>query len=142
MITYKELLSTPEYWTTRIQLELFTLMEQYMQTHQLSRTELAHQLGVSKGYISQVLNGDFDHRLSKLVELSMAIGMVPQIKYIPTDKLFDKESTIGININNIPVPNNSFSDQAMVFDDETKLHFSKICDQDFVYKTNFKLNAA
>ena len=70
------------------------MIERYMKNNNLSRTELAHKLGVSKGYISQVLNGDFDHRLSKLVELSMAVGMVPQISYIPMDKVFSDSNTV------------------------------------------------
>jgi len=76
-----ELLQSPEYWTTKIQLELFSQMEDYMKENNLNRTQLAEKLGVTKGYISQVLNGDFDHRVSKLVELSLAIGVIPQIYF-------------------------------------------------------------
>lgn len=103
MISYKELLTTPEYWITRIQLDLYNMMENYMKSNKLSRVDLANKLGVTRGYVSQVLNGDFDHRLSKLVELSMAIGMVPQISYISIDKVFAPETqaelTFGI-VNN------------------------------------------
>ena len=94
MITYNELLKTPEYWITKIQLDLYTMMNKYMESNNLSRTDLAKKLGVTKGYISQVLNGDFDHRLSKLVELSMSVGMVPQINFIPVDKVFVKETKV------------------------------------------------
>ena len=76
-----ELLQSPEYWTTKIQLELFSQMEDYMKENNLNRTQLAKELGVTKGYISQVLNGDFDHRVSKMVELSLAIGVIPQIYF-------------------------------------------------------------
>ncbi len=47
----------------------------------MNRSELAKKLGVTKGYISQVLNGDSDHRISKMVELSLAIGVVPDIRF-------------------------------------------------------------
>src|SRR5690606_38474604 len=36
---------------------------------------------VSKSYLSQVLNGNFDHKLSKLIELSLAIDKIPMIKF-------------------------------------------------------------
>lgn len=107
MIAYKELLTTPEYWTTRIQLGLYNMLENYMESNNLSRVDLANRLGVTKGYVSQVLNGDFDHRLSKLVELSMAIGMVPQISYVPMDKVFAPETQAELTfdiINNNKTP--------------------------------------
>ncbi len=69
------------YWTAKIQLDLFRILEMYMEENGLSRTQLARKLGVSKGYITQVLNGDFDHRLSKLVGLSLAVGKVPDITF-------------------------------------------------------------
>lgn len=48
----------------------------------MNRTQLADKLGVSKGYISQVLKGDFDHKISKLVELSLASGKVPLVNFL------------------------------------------------------------
>ena len=81
-ITEKELRSTPEYWTTRIQLDLYNHLQNYMTENGLNRTQLAQKLGVTKGYVTKILNGDFDHRLSKLVELSLAIGFIPKIDFI------------------------------------------------------------
>ncbi len=92
MITYNELLTTPDYWVTKIQLDLSSMINKYMETNKMSRTDLANKLGVTPKYISLILNGNFDNRLSKLVELSMAIGMVPQIKYVPMEKLNKKNT--------------------------------------------------
>ncbi|MCD7914072.1 MAG: helix-turn-helix domain-containing protein [Tannerellaceae bacterium] len=83
---HEELIKTPEYWTTKIQLELFEKVEQYMEDNRINRTELAKRLGVSKGYISQVLNGDFDYRISKLVELALFIGYYPHITFEKQDE--------------------------------------------------------
>lgn len=93
MITNDELLETPEYWTTRIQLDLYSHIQEYMRMNGLSRTQLAQKLGVTKGYITQVLNGDFDHRLSKLVELSLAVGLVPKIEFVPIDNIPEEKNT-------------------------------------------------
>ena len=90
MIKYNELVGKPEYWTTIMQLDLFSHVEKYMKEDGVSRTELAKRLGVTKGYISQVLNGDYDHRLSKFVELAMAVGVVPQVTYIPKERVFQQ----------------------------------------------------
>ena len=88
----KQLLNSKEYWLSKIQLDLFNQVFNYLENNNMNRSELAKKLGVTKGYISQVLNGDSDHRISKIVELSLAIGVVPDIgfknldEYIEADK--------------------------------------------------------
>ncbi|MCF8234039.1 MAG: helix-turn-helix transcriptional regulator [Bacteroidales bacterium] len=76
-----DLLKNKGYWTSKIQLKLFKEIDDYMKENNLNRTQLAKKLGVSKGYITQVLNGDFNHSVSKLVELSLAIGKIPEFKF-------------------------------------------------------------
>lgn len=95
MITNDELLETPEYWTTRIQLELYAHLQDYMKENGLNRTQLAQKLGVTKGYITQVLNGDFDHRLSKLVELSLSVGLIPKMEFVPKMDFFDERTKVA-----------------------------------------------
>ena len=53
-----------------------------MKENNLNRTELAQKLGVTKGYVSQVLNGDFDHKISKLVELAISSGKAPLMRFV------------------------------------------------------------
>lgn len=77
MKSYKELLKTDTYWITKIQNDLYNAVEDYLKENKMTRKAFAEQLGVSKGYISQVLNGDFNHKLPKLVELAIAIGKAP-----------------------------------------------------------------
>jgi transcriptional regulator with XRE-family HTH domain len=92
---YQDLIKTPEYWTTKIQLDLFTKVEEYMKNKGINRTQLAKELNVSKGYITQILNGDFDHRISKLVELAIAIGYYPNIQFKKdTDETLDKQRVL------------------------------------------------
>lgn len=71
------------YWIQLIQLELFDCVKQYLDDNNMSRKEFADKLGVSKGYVSQILNGDFDHKLSKLTELALACDLVPKIEFVP-----------------------------------------------------------
>ena len=79
----KEILSSPEYWIAKIQMDLYNCAEEFMADNNMNRTQLAQHLGVSKSYISQLLNGDFDHKLSKLVELAIAFGVVPKVEFQP-----------------------------------------------------------
>ena len=78
-----ELLRNPGYWTQDIQLDLYEAVNRYLKENKMTRTQFAEKLGVSKGYVSQVLNGDFDHKLSKLVELALACELVPVFTFIP-----------------------------------------------------------
>ena len=80
MFTKEELAKMPEYWMENIQNELYLALKTYMKEHKLNQTELAEKLGFTKGYISQVLHGNFNHSLNKFVELSIAIDKAPNIK--------------------------------------------------------------
>ncbi len=95
-MTREELLRSPEYWTTKLQLELYARIEEYMVENKINRTELAKRLGVSKGYVTQILNGDYDHRLSKLVEIALKIDYVPRIIYEPFDTVIANNGSYNI----------------------------------------------
>lgn len=88
----KEVLKNPEYWTAKTQIELYNQAKRFMEKSGRNQTQLADYLGVSKGYVSQLLNGDYDHRLSKFFELSLAFGVIPQIVFTPIEN-YIKEDT-------------------------------------------------
>jgi transcriptional regulator with XRE-family HTH domain len=81
MKKFEELIETSEYWLETIQNELYQHVFNYMEKEKINQTQLAKKLGVTKGYLSQVLNGHFNHRLEKLIELSLAIGIVPDMEF-------------------------------------------------------------
>ena len=112
-----------------------------MQNNHLSRSDLARELGVTKGYISQVLNGDFDHRLSKLVKLSLAVGMVPQISYIPLDKVFSDSNTVASEMSIVEKKDTPISAQMNTFPKSSEPVFSKM-ETSFPLMTNPSLTGA
>lgn len=93
----KELLKSKEYWFTEIQLNLFNLIDEYRKKHKLNQTQLAEKLGVTKGYISQILNGNFDHKVSKLVELALAFDKVPFLEYKDLEKVIIEDELDSLN---------------------------------------------
>ena len=95
----EELLHSPEYWTTKIQMELYRQMESFMKEKHLNKSQLAEFLGCSKGYVSQLLSGDYDHKLSKFVALSLAINKIPKIVFT------DSEEYIKVDQQNFYVRN-------------------------------------
>lgn len=80
-MTRNEILRDPAYWAQHIQIKLFDAVLSYMDRNNLNRSQLAQKLGVSKGYVSQLFNGDCDHKLSKLVSIALACEMVPDLRF-------------------------------------------------------------
>jgi len=73
----EDILKRPAYWFEHEQNELYRQVTEYMERECINRTELSKRLNVSKGYVSQILNGNFNYTLKKLIELCLAIGIVP-----------------------------------------------------------------
>ncbi len=94
-MTRKELIKSQEYWMAQIQLNLFELIENYRKKNNLNKVQLAAHLGVTKSYITQILNGDFDHKVSKLVELSLAFGKAPILQFVDFEKYIAKDGLIS-----------------------------------------------
>lgn len=93
-ITREELINSKEYWIADIQMKLFAEVEAFMKARGMNRTQFADYLGCSKGYVTQLLSGDYDNKLSKLVELSLAIGKVPELNLIEIDTFANNEEKV------------------------------------------------
>lgn len=91
MLSRKEILTSPEYWFEEAQNELYRQVIDFMEKEKLNQKELAEKLGVSKGYVSQILKGEFNYTLKKLIELSMAVGKVPVIEYKDINELIQED---------------------------------------------------
>ena len=76
-----DLINSPEYWLVKIQTDLYNHVRQYLEQNNITQTEFASKLGVTKGYISQIMNGNFNHSLAKLIEISLAIGKFPVLSF-------------------------------------------------------------
>jgi transcriptional regulator with XRE-family HTH domain len=91
MLETEKLIQTSEYWMETIQNELYRQVKKYMDEKGINQTELAKELNVTKGYVSQVLNGNFNYTLNKLIDLSLAIGVVPDIEFKSFDEYLKSE---------------------------------------------------
>ena len=85
-MTREEIFKSPAYWTAGLQMELYRQITAFMENRHMNKTQLAEYLGCTKGYVTQLLNGDFDHKLSKFVELSLAINKIPEITFSDVDE--------------------------------------------------------
>ena len=92
-IDRNELLSSKEYWMVNMQSDLIQEMESFMTANNMNRAQLAEYLGYSRGYITQLMSGSFDSKISKIVELSLAIGLVPEIRFSPIPLTASEQTT-------------------------------------------------
>lgn len=106
MKSREELMRSRGYWIAQIQMELFQQVDEYMKKNNLNRTQLAEKLGVTKGYISQVLNGEFNHRIATLVDLALVIGKAPKIEYEDLGQVVPNKKKVktGLPVDNKAVP--------------------------------------
>jgi transcriptional regulator with XRE-family HTH domain len=92
MLKREDLVTKPEYWLETIQNEIFRQVTAYLKDNKITQSQFAEQLGVSKGYVSQVMKGEFNYTLKKLIELSLAIGKAPVIGFKPLDEIIQTKS--------------------------------------------------
>jgi transcriptional regulator with XRE-family HTH domain len=92
MITREELLKSPEYWFENAQNDLYGQVVEYMEKERINQNQLAGRLGVTKGYVSQILKGEFNYTLKKLIEISLAIGKVPRIEYQSVEEIIQDDN--------------------------------------------------
>jgi transcriptional regulator with XRE-family HTH domain len=93
MITKEELMKTEEFWFETIQNDLYRKVSEYIKKEDINQTQFAEKLGVSKGYISQILNGNFNATLKKLIELSLAVDKAPVFDFKDLDE-YIKEASV------------------------------------------------
>jgi len=92
MFKREELENRPEYWLETIQNEIFRQVTAYLKDNNLTQNQFAEQLGVSKGYVSQIMKGEFNYTLKKLIELSLAVGKTPIIVFKPLTEIITADS--------------------------------------------------
>ncbi|MCF2495463.1 helix-turn-helix domain-containing protein [Dyadobacter chenhuakuii] len=96
MVTGKDLVNNPDYWLTKTQIEVFNLLNTYMQEHHLTQKQVAEKLKVSPSYVSQILNGNFNFTISKLIELALLVGKAPVIQFITVEETFKADQNTQI----------------------------------------------
>lgn len=87
----EELIRSNEFWLIQIQNKVFNLINNYRKEKKVNQTQIAAHLGVTKGYVSQILNGDYDHKISKLVNLSLSFGKAPVLSFVDLEVYINED---------------------------------------------------
>lgn len=91
VLTREMLLRSEIFWMELIRNQIFNEVHSYMTENNLTRQELANRLGYSKGYVSQILNGNSNLSFQKLTELALAINKVPYLYLKDIDEVLEKD---------------------------------------------------
>ncbi|HEY5744626.1 MAG TPA: helix-turn-helix transcriptional regulator [Chryseolinea sp.] len=91
MISRHKLFKHPDYLLSKYQAEVYRQLQQYMDGHGLTQKEIAKHLGVSSSYVNQILKGNFNFTLKKLIELSLMMGKVPTLEFVNIDDYLARE---------------------------------------------------
>ena len=103
MLKREELVSKPEYWLETIQNEIFRQVTAYLKDNNMTQNQLAAQLGVTKGNVSQIMKGEFNYTLKKLIELSLAVGKAPVINFMPLAEIVAAEKEKVSSVETLPL---------------------------------------
>jgi transcriptional regulator with XRE-family HTH domain len=112
MISKHKLFKHPDYLLSKYQAEVYRQLRQYMDDHGFTQKEVAKHLGVSGSYVNQILKGNFNFTLKKLIELSLMMGKIPTLEFMNIDDYLAREegqdskrvSSKGVKEKRIAVP--------------------------------------
>jgi transcriptional regulator with XRE-family HTH domain len=112
MLSHEELLEHPNYLLTTYQLEIYRQLDKYMKSNNLKGKDVAKKLNVSRSYVSQILSGEFNFTLKKLVELGLMMNKVPYLEFIDPSEYWrrEKEGTKQTTYITVSSPKVMFSD--------------------------------
>nr|WP_295932581.1 helix-turn-helix transcriptional regulator [uncultured Dyadobacter sp.] len=92
MTNREEIISGSTYWLTKVQIQVFNLLNTYMEENNLTQKQVAEKLNVSPSYVSQILNGNFNFTISKLIELALLVGKAPIIQFETIEEILKAET--------------------------------------------------
>ncbi len=128
MKSLEEKLQSPTYHYTKLQNRLYSEIQNFLlNSDSMNQTKLAEKLGVTKGYVSQIMNNGADHKLSKFIKLSLAIGKIPNIEFVDYHEYYqhemqNREARIPLDL------------------DEMEKHFCKLDSINKIEKENHSIN--
>lgn len=77
----KELLRSTKCILQGIQLSLHDIVQREKEMRLLTDLQLAKQLNISQQRLKQIHNGEFNGKLSQLIEIALKLGYTPEIKF-------------------------------------------------------------
>lgn len=80
-MTREEIIKTPEYHLAGLQVSVYNMLEREKSIKNLTNLQLANQLNISVTRVRQILDGDYDGKVSQLIEIALKLGYTPEFKF-------------------------------------------------------------
>lgn len=80
-MTREELLKTTEYHLAGLQMSVCTMLEREKDVKNLTNLQLAKHLNISVTRVKQILAGDYDGKVSCLIDIALKLGYTPEFKF-------------------------------------------------------------
>lgn len=77
----------PDYILEGVILDVTEQIVAAMQEQEISRSELAKRMGVSRAYITKLLRGEGNTTLRTLVRIALALGLRPQVSFVEPEPM-------------------------------------------------------
>lgn len=74
-----EILQSPDYNLARLQIHISEIAKEFMESQNMSKTELADYLGCSDNTVKQILSGDFNGTIDELYNIMASLRKIPII---------------------------------------------------------------
>src|SRR5258706_15850150 len=91
MTSKEKRLKYSNYLLTKYQNEIYRQLVAFMKANNRNQGDVAKKLGVSNAYVSQILNGNFNFTLKKLIELGLMIGKAPALEFIDFNEFWIRQ---------------------------------------------------
>jgi hypothetical protein len=90
-MTRKELVLCREYVLAEMQVKLHNLFEGYLDGIGLKRRDLAGNLNITDRQVNEIMDLDYDQKMSKMIELALSIKKVPIVFFVDAKDFVDAD---------------------------------------------------
>ena len=88
-MTREDFITSPTYWLTQMQIDIFREVKTYQAVNNMSDEELAEFLDISNYEMRNITSGDCNLDMNELCEIMVRIGIGPKLSLIKLDD-YDK----------------------------------------------------
>ena len=87
-MTRKDFITSPTYWLTQMQIDIFREVKTYQAVNNMSDEELAEFLDISTYKLRQITSGDCNLDMNELCEIMVRIGIAPKLSLMKIDDYY------------------------------------------------------
>lgn len=85
----REILQSPDYNIARLQIQISEIAKEFMESQNMSKTELADYLNCPDSTVKQILSGDFNGTIDELYNIMASLGKMMIIRFVDASNEFD-----------------------------------------------------